>query len=55
MTEDIKKRIENRNKLADQLERTGGKLDIGAIYEGAEKAEAGGSESLHGQGKRTCS
>ena len=40
MAEDIKQRIENRNKLADQLERTGGILDIGAIYEGAEKAEA---------------
>lgn len=40
MTEDIKKRIENSNKLTDQLERTGGILDIGAIYEGAEKAEA---------------
>ncbi|QIK51264.1 hypothetical protein G7058_03840 [Jeotgalibaca porci] len=40
MTEDIKKRIENSNKLADQLERTGGILDIGALYEGAEKAEA---------------
>lgn len=40
MTEDIKKRIENYNKLSDQLERTGGILDIGAIYEGAAKAEA---------------
>ena len=40
MTEDIKKRIENSNKLTDQLERTGGILDIGALYEGAEKAEA---------------
>ena len=40
MTEDIKKRIENSNRLTEQLERTGGILDIGAIYEGAEKAEA---------------
>lgn len=40
MTEDIKQRIENSNRLTEQLERTGGVLDIGAIYEGAEKAEA---------------
>lgn len=40
MTEDIKKRIENYNELTEQLERTGGILDIGAIYEGAEKEEA---------------
>ena len=40
MTEDIKQRIENSNRLTEQLESTGGILDIGAIYEGAEKAEA---------------
>lgn len=40
MAEDIKKRIENYNELSDQLERTGGILDIGAIYEGAAKEEA---------------
>lgn len=37
--EDIKQRIENRNKLREQLDRTGGILDVGAIYEGAKRAE----------------
>lgn len=37
--EDIKQRVENRNHLRDQLKRTGGTLDIGAIYEGAQREE----------------
>ena len=39
MTEDIRERVENYNKNSEQLERTGGRLDIGAIYEGAKRAE----------------
>ena len=37
MTEDIRQRIENSNRLTEQLERTGGILDVGAIYEGAQR------------------
>ncbi|WP_188205393.1 hypothetical protein [Desemzia incerta] len=37
MTEDIRQRIENSNRLTEQLERTGDRLDIGAIYEGAQR------------------
>lgn len=40
MIEDVKQRIENSNRLTEQLERTGGILDIGALYEGAAKAVA---------------
>lgn len=36
---DIKQRIENNNRIKDQLERTGGILDVGALYEGAKRAE----------------
>lgn len=39
MTEDIKQRTDNRNSLMDQLESSGGQLDIGAIYKGARRAE----------------
>lgn len=39
MTEDIRQRIENSNRLTDQLERTGGILDVGALYEGAQRIE----------------
>lgn len=37
--EDIKQRVDNYNKTSDQLERTGGRLDVSAIYEGAKRAE----------------
>lgn len=36
---EIKERIENSNRITDQLERTGGILDIGALYEGAQRIE----------------
>lgn len=36
---DIKQRTDNRNSLVDQLEETGGRLDIGAIYAGAKHEE----------------
>lgn len=39
MTEDIRQRIENSNRLTEQLERTGGVLDVGAIYAGAQRIE----------------
>lgn len=39
MTEDIRQRNENRNRLVEQLERDGGTLDVGALYEGARRAE----------------
>lgn len=39
MTEDIRQRIENSNRLSEQLERTGGILDIPAIYAGAQRIE----------------
>lgn len=35
--EDIRQRIENSNRLTEQLERTGGMLDMGALYEGAQR------------------
>lgn len=41
---DIKQRIENNNRLTDQLERTGDRLDIGAIYEGAQREEEARAE-----------
>ncbi|WP_035053424.1 hypothetical protein [Carnobacterium pleistocenium] len=34
---EIKQRIENSNRLTDQLERDGGILDVGALYEGAQR------------------
>ena len=40
MTEDIRQRNENRNRLVEQLERDDGALDVGALYEGARRAEA---------------
>lgn len=36
---EIKERIENSNRITDQLERTGGILDVGALYEGAQRIE----------------
>lgn len=44
MTEDIRQRIENSNRLTEQLERTGDRLDIGAIYEGAQREEEARAE-----------
>ena len=44
MTEDIRQRIENSNRLTEQLERTGGRLDIGALYEGAQREEEARAE-----------
>lgn len=41
---DIKERIENSNRLTEQLERTGDRLDIGAIYEGAQREEEARAE-----------
>lgn len=41
---DIKERIENSNRLAEQLERTGDILDIGALYEGAQREEEARAE-----------
>lgn len=48
MTEDIRQRIENSNRLTEQLERTGDILDVGALYEGAQRAE---EEKLENQRK----
>ncbi|MBT2731650.1 hypothetical protein [Carnobacterium sp. ISL-102] len=36
---EIKQHIDNSNRLADQLARDGGILDLGAIYAGAQRAE----------------
>lgn len=47
MTEDIRQRIENSNRLTEQLERTGDRLDIGAIYEGAQREEEARAERQH--------
>lgn len=44
MTEDIRQRIENSNRLKEQLERTGGILDVGALYEGAQREEEARAE-----------
>lgn len=41
---EIKERIENSNRLVEQLERTGDRLDIGAIYEGAQREEEARAE-----------
>ena len=41
---EIKERIENSNRLTEQLERTGGRLDIGALYEGAQREEEARAE-----------
>lgn len=41
---EIKERIENSNRLTEQLERTGDRLDIGAIYEGAQREEEARAE-----------
>ncbi|MDN5373117.1 MAG: hypothetical protein PWR19_2163 [Carnobacterium sp.] len=44
MTEDIRQRIENSNRLKEQLERTNGILDVGALYEGAQREEEARAE-----------
>lgn len=44
MTEDIRQRIENSNRLTEQLERTGDRLDVGALYEGAQREEEARAE-----------
>lgn len=36
---EIKQRIENNNRITEQLERDGGVLDVGALYEGAQRIE----------------
>lgn len=41
---EIKERIENSNRLAEQLERTNGILDVGALYEGAQREEEARAE-----------
>lgn len=41
---DIKQRVENSKRLADQLERTGDILDVGALYEGAAREEEARAE-----------
>lgn len=41
---EIKERIENSNRLAEQLERTDGILDVGALYEGAQREEEARAE-----------
>lgn len=41
---EIKERIENSNQLTEQLERTGGILDVGALYEGAQREEEARAE-----------
>lgn len=41
---EIKERIENSNRLTDQLERTNGILDVGALYEGAQREEEARAE-----------
>lgn len=41
---EIKERIENSNRLAEQLERTGDILDVGALYEGAAREEEARAE-----------
>lgn len=41
---DIKERIENSNRLTEQLERTGDILDVGALYEGAQREEEARAE-----------
>ena len=41
---EIKQRIENSNRLAEQLERTGDILDVGALYEGAQREEEARAE-----------
>ncbi|MEK4948359.1 hypothetical protein [Carnobacterium sp. FSL W8-0810] len=41
---EIKERIENSNRLTEQLERTGDILDVGALYEGAQREEEARAE-----------